>query len=283
MTKEIFCTLGPSSLNESVITRLEELGVDLFRLNLSHTKLHDVARIIQRIQSWTSVPLCLDTEGAQIRTGDLVDGKIKVRENNIVRIHRQLVLGDSTGFNLYPNYIVDKLERGDFVSIDDSVLVRIIEIDTDAVVVRVLCGGEMGKNKAVTVDRDISMPALTKKDRKALAIGREMGIRHVALSFAHRSSDVDEIHEVSGEDVFVISKIESSNALERLDEIASKSDALLIDRGDLSRQVPVEQIPKLQKNIIAYGREIRNKNLCGNKSEFIQIGRWNLLMPMGFS
>ena len=159
------------------------------------------------------------------------------------------------------------------VSIDNSVLVRVIEIDTDTVVVRVLCGGKIGKNKAVTVDRDISLPALTKKDRKALAIGREMGIRHVALSFAHCSSNVDEICEVSGEDAFVIWKIECSNALKRLDEIAWKSDALLVDRGDLFRQVPIEQIPNLQKNIIAYGREIRNKNLCSNKSEFIQIGR----------
>ncbi|MCZ6594160.1 MAG: pyruvate kinase [Bacteroidetes bacterium] len=255
MTKEILCTLGPSSLNDLVITRLEELGVDLFRLNLSHTKLNDVAQIIQYIQSCTSVPLCLDTEGAQIRTGALVDGKINLRENSIVRIHRQPVPGDSNNFNLYPNHIIDELEVGDFLSIDTTVLAQIIEMEMDSIVARVLSGGEIGQNKAVTVNRDILMPALTKKDLKALAIGREMGIRHVALSFANRASDVDEIREVAGKDAFVISKIECRNALEKLTEIASKSEALLIDRGDLSRQVPIEQMPRLQKTIIACGKE----------------------------
>ena len=111
-SKEILCTLGPSSMNDAVITRLEELGVSLFRLNLSHTKLKDVAKIIQYVQSRTSVPICLDTEGAQIRTGDFVDGKIHLRENRVIRVHRQAVPGDSNSFNLYPSYIIDELEIG---------------------------------------------------------------------------------------------------------------------------------------------------------------------------
>ena len=259
MRKELLCTLGPSSLNDHVITRLEEFGVNLFRLNLSHTKINDLAKIIEYIQNKTSVPICLDTEGPQIRTGNLIDGKVYLRENSVVRIHRKPVAGDSTNFNLYPNDIIDKLQLADFISMENSVLVHIIDIETDNMVTRVLSGGEIGQNKAVTVDRDIDMAALTQKDRKGLAIGREMGIGHVALSFANRGADVDEIRKVFRKDAVVISKIECRNALRNLAEIISKSDALLIDRGDLAHQVPMEQIPRLQKNIISCGKEAGSK------------------------
>jgi len=255
MRKELLCTLGPSSLNDHVITRLEEFGVNLFRLNLSHTKINDLAKIIEYIQNKTSVPICLDTEGPQIRTGNLIDDKVYLRENSIVRIHRKPVAGDSNNFNLYPNDIIDKLELSDFISMNNSVLVQIIDIETDNMVTRVLSGGEIGQNKAVTVDRDIDMAALTQKDRKGLAIGREMGIPIVALSFANRGADVDEIRNVIRKDDDVISKIECRNGLRNLAEIISKSDALLIDRGDLAREVPMEQIPRLQKTIISRGKE----------------------------
>jgi ATP sulfurylase len=190
--KEILCTLGPSSLNDGVIGRLEELGVRLFRLNLSHTKVEDLAEIIEYVQSRTSVPLCLDTEGAQVRTNGFVDRVIKLRDSAVVRIKRALVPGDVSCFNLYPTDIVDQLAEGDFLKVDSSVLLQVIDVEQDGVAARVLAGGEIGQNKAVTVERSIPMPPLTEKDRQALAIGRAMGIRHVALSFASRASDLDD-------------------------------------------------------------------------------------------
>lgn len=259
MNKEILCTLGPSSLNEGVVTRFEEIGINLFRLNLSHTRLKDLVQIIQYLRSHSSVPICLDTEGAQVRTGNFVHGKIHLREKSIVSVHSQPVPGDSGSFNLYPNYIVNKLEVGDFITIDSEVVVKVIETKPSSALLQVLCGGEVGQNKAVTVERDISMPPMTEKDIKALAIGRELGIRHVALSFANRAADVDEIRKLAGEQAFVISKIECRNGLKNLAEIAAKSDALLIDRGDLSRQVPIEQIPAVQKQIIASGKKAGKK------------------------
>ncbi len=111
--KEILCTLGPSSMNDWVIKRLESLGVSLFRVNLSHTKIDDLPKVIRKIQRCTSVPICLDTEGAQIRTGNLLDGKVMVKENNTIRISKILVDGDGNVFNLNPVDIIDKLEVGD--------------------------------------------------------------------------------------------------------------------------------------------------------------------------
>ena len=248
--RDLLCTLGPASLNDGVIHRLEELGVSLFRLNLSHTPRSDIASTLEFIQSRTRVPICLDTEGAQVRSGSLVDGKITLRENSLIRVHRHRVPGDSNNVNLNPPFVLDLLEIGDVLSMDDAILVQVLDIERGFATMRVLCGGDLGQNKAVTVQRDIPLPALTPKDREALSIARGLGIHHLALSFAHRAEDVDEIRDAFGGDAFVISKIECNSGLKNLEAIAGKSDALLIDRGDLSRQVPIEQIPRVQKGII---------------------------------
>lgn len=251
ISPQFLCTLGPASLNQRTIQRLEQNGATLFRINLSHTKLTDLVRVIETIRGATQVPICLDTEGAQIRTGDFVDGSINLRDNAVVRIHFRRVPSDDKNFNLYPLGIARSLQLGDFVSIDfNSVLVQVIAKDNDCVSVRVLQGGLVGQNKAVTVERDIPMPPLTDKDVAALALGREMGLSHVALSFASRGQDVKEVRRLFGENAFVISKIESRSGLDNLEEIAAGSNALLIDRGDLSRQIPIEMLPRAQKNII---------------------------------
>jgi ATP sulfurylase len=261
MTKlEFLCTLGPASFSERVIKRLDELGVNLFRINLSHTKAQDLSAIIDRIQSFTDVPICLDTEGAQIRTSDFVDLQITLRENSVVRGYRRKVPGDPTGFNFYPKYIVDEFEIGDFISIDfNSVLVQVIGKDDDGVILRVVNGGLVGRNKAVTVDRNIDMAPLTENDRSCLLIGKEKGLSKFALSFASCQEDVDEIRRLTSDTDFIISKIESLPGLANLEDIADRSDALLIDRGDLSRQVAIERIPEVQKAIINTAKKIGRK------------------------
>ena len=254
---EILCTLGPASFDRRTIQRLEMSGASLFRINLSHTKLADLPRLITTIREATQIPICLDTEGAQIRTGEFVDGSINLRDNTIVRVHFRRVPGDDKNFNLYPMNIARQLEVGDFVSIDfNLVLVQVVGKGEDYISMRVLQGGLVGQNKAVTVERDIPMPPLTDKDIGCLELGLEMGLTHFALSFAGSGEDVEEIRRIVGEDAFLISKIESRSGLQNLEEIAARSNALLIDRGDLSRQVPIEWLPRTQKSIIQRSQEV---------------------------
>ena len=252
---EILCTLGPASLNRRTIQRLEQSGATLFRINLSHTKLADLPHIIETIRDATEIPICLDSEGAQIRTGEFVDRTINLRDNTVVSVHYRRVPADDKNFNLYPIDIARQLKLGDFVSIDfNSALVQVIALEENCVLMRVLQGGLVGQNKAVTVERDIPMPPLTEKDVAALALGREMGLSHFALSFASSGADVRFIRSIAGENAFIISKIESRSGLKNLEEIAAGSDALLIDRGDLSRQIPIEVLPQTQKSIIQRAR-----------------------------
>jgi pyruvate kinase len=254
MAVQILCTLGPASMNDRVIARLEELGVNLFRFNLSHIKVENLQEMIEYLQSRTAIPVCLDTEGAQIRTGYFVEDHVVLRENSTIRIPRHPVPGDSRSFNLYPTDVIDRFRVGDYLTIDTTVLVQVVEVDTEGLAMRVLTGGPVGRNKATTLEREILLDPLTEKDYQALALGKEMRIQHVALSFANRPSDVEEIRRLSAPGAFVISKIECLGALTNLAEIAAASDALLIDRGDLSRQVPHERIPLVQKRIIGAGK-----------------------------
>src|SRR3989338_3169813 len=137
--KKILCTLGPASMNDRVIARLTDLGVDLFRINLSHTKLDDLPGVIDFIQQRTSVPVCLDTEGAQIRTGALKQGSIVLTVDSLVRIPKTPVTGDSDAFNFYPLEVNELLDVGDIISIDfNSVLVKVIEKNNDDLLVKVL-------------------------------------------------------------------------------------------------------------------------------------------------
>ena len=252
--KQILCTLGPSSSNPRTIGRLEQAGASLFRVNLSHTSLEDLAETVAGIQRATDVPICLDTEGAQVRTGKIAGGSIALRDNAVVRAELEPVAGDENSFNLYPPAIVSQLIVGDFISIDfNSVLVQVVDVDEAGVTMRILNGGMIGSNKAVTVKRPLELAPLTEKDQAAIKIGLEMGLSHFALSFANQPEDVDLIRKLAGPDSFIISKIESRHGLANLDEIAVRSDALLIDRGDLSRDIPIELIPRTQKQILKRG------------------------------
>jgi ATP sulfurylase len=251
--KQIWCTLGPASLNDHVIERLEEAGVSLLRINLSHTQVDELPGRLDYIQSRTSLPICLDTEGAQVRTAA---AKVRtVRENQPLRLAGRP--GGEGDLAFYPDGIVSRLVPGDLVRIDADVLAQVVEVDPDGAVLWILNGGTVGSSKAVTVlERDIDMPPLTDKDRRAIEIGNRMGVRHVALSFANFPSDVDVVRSLAADGTVVVSKIECINGLLNLAEIAARSDALLIDRGDLSRQVNVEKLPFVQKDIIRKAKQL---------------------------
>lgn len=260
MKIELLCTLGPSSMSERVIKRLTDQGATLFRINLSHTNLSDLPTAIELIQRNSIVPICLDTEGAQVRNGPLTGGSVFLAEHALIQGRRLEAPGNSECFSFYPDFVVDLLEIGDFISIDfNAVLVQVIAKEVGAVTMRVLNSGVMGQNKAVSVNRLLALPALTNKDYSAINIGRSMGILDYALSFANCGADVDLIRDLCGSNSRIISKIECRNGLANLVDIIAKSDAILIDRGDLSREVAIEQIPMIQHQII------RQCNAAGRK------------------
>jgi len=249
-------------MEKNILKMLEKLNVSLFRINLSHTELTDIDEIIKKIRKTSKVPICIDTEGAQIRTGSFKNNSIELFTNNFVDIHLKDVIGDEQKFNFYPKKIISKLEIGDLISIDfNNVLATVTEKTKDKVTLRILNGGKVGQNKAVTVDRDIPLTPLTDKDKEAIKICMANNINHFALSFCNRGEDIIALRDLVGNDSIIISKVESIKGVENLSEILELSDSIIIDRGDLSRQVPIQEIPMIQKKIVIKANNKKTKVL----------------------
>jgi len=255
MDIKILATLGPASLNEETVKRLTKNGVWLFRINLSHTSLEDVEGVISKIQSWTDIPICLDSEGAQIRNQKMVSEAVEYKKGDTVTIHHKPIVGDSHHISFTPHTVSQQLKVGDVIRVDfNSVSFKITEDKSDHLIAIVLDEGHVGSNKAADVNRHIALDAVTPKDREAFRIGLEMGVKNFSLSFTNSAEDVKSVREIIGNDTNLISKIESIEGVLNLEEILPVVDQILIDRGDLSREVSIEKIPFIQRRIISYAK-----------------------------
>lgn len=255
MSNKILVTLGPSSLNESFIRHCADKEVYLLRINLSHTPIDMVLPTIEKIRNWTDTPICLDSEGAQLRNQYMAGGRARFDEGETVKIHFDPVEGDSANISFSPRGIARQFAVGDVVRVDfDHVEFRVNAINEDHCLAEVIKGGVVGSNKAADVDRELDFEPLTEKDMRAIEIGLENGVRNFALSFTNSGQDVELMRSLCGDDAHIICKVESRPGVLNLSDILARANGVLIDRGDLSRQVPIEKIPVLQRRIIAEAR-----------------------------
>lgn len=260
MMVDIVCTIGPSSDNKETIIEMKNKGMDFGRINLSHTDLDFVKKMLPLFQE-LAIPLIIDTEGAQVRTGKLKNNILVLEEGDIINLHNQPIDGDNNNIHLWPVGVVNNLKLGDMVSIDfDALLLAVIdvsEIGKGHVKAKVINGGVMGKNKSVVVHdasgNKLELPVLSEKDKEVLDYSIKHGVKYVAASFMNSGEDVDYVRSFVGPDVKIFSKLESKKALNNLLAILKKSDYAWIDRGDLSKEIPIERIPLTQKIIIRNG------------------------------
>ena len=255
MRKVVLVTIGPSSLNEAVIRKLTEEGVYLFRINLSHTNLEDVEEIIKKIGSWSDVPICLDSEGAQIRNQKMESEHVEYITGTVVKIYHRSIVGNSSKISFVPEFISKEFRVGDIINVDfNAVSFKVTCIESDYLLANVETGGFVGSNKAADVNRSIGLPPVTEKDKEAFKIGLENGVVNFSLSFANCAKDVEQVREIIGPESNLISKIESIEGVLNLGDILPLTDQILIDRGDLSREVTIEKIPLIQRRIISYAK-----------------------------
>ena len=252
MKIQILCTLGPASMKPEVIRELDARNVDLFRINLSHTPLDRVESAIDLVRGCSSTPICLDTEGAQVRCGDVEDGVV-LDEGSEIELTADRVLGTSSSVTLWPDSLFDSLAEGSVMEIDfDGATLRVTDVAERRARAMVTSTGRMRSNKAVTVDPPPTLPPLSDKDLSAIELGARLGIADYALSFASSADNVALIRSLTPTGSKIISKIESRVGVRSMDDIINASDAVLIDRGDLSREVPFELVPYYQKAIIRH-------------------------------
>ena len=234
---------------------------------MSHSSIPDLKRYIGLAQD-AGIPFILDTEGSQVRTGDLETEVICFQENDEILVRSQPIVGNRQEISLKPGSILEQLQPGDLIHIDfDTLILRVMDVSNvsrGVITTRAITGGFIGKNKAVVLDlamrRPVKLPPLSEKDLESIELGLAMGVEHIACSFIRSGSAVDEVRRLTRNRMTIISKIECRDALQDIDQIIEKSDVLLIDRGDLSKEIPIERIPCTQKIIIDRARQ-RNKGV----------------------
>ena len=237
----IFATVGPSTLNKKFLSSINKKTVNLLRINLSHTKMNELKKTINFIKKYTNIPICIDTEGAQVRTKSIRKLKLKLKKNSIIYIN-QANSKKTNSFILSPPESYRQIKKGDVLSIDfDSAQIRVISKNRTSIKSVVIHEGIIANNKGVSINRQIKLAPYTNKDIEAFNLANELKIENVALSFASSGNDIKRLRKFFDYPINIIAKIESKKGIK---------NAILIDRGDLSREVSIERIPELQKKII---------------------------------
>jgi pyruvate kinase len=258
---KIVATIGPASASRGVLRAMLAEGVDVCRLNFSHGDHAFYSELIGNIRSVSEelgihTAILADLQGPKLRVGAMQNGGVLLKEGEELTITTEPVLGRpgliSTSYERFPQDV----RPGEPVLLDDGKL-RLEVLATDGntrVVTRVLHGGPLGANKGINLpNTHISLPCLTDKDRRDLAFALDHDLDWVGLSFVRSARDIIELKhliQAQGKHARVVAKIEKPEALQVIDDIIREADALMVARGDLGVEIPMEQVPLIQKDLI---------------------------------
>jgi pyruvate kinase len=259
---KILATLGPASSDRRIIRKLMIAGADAFRINMSHGDQRQKARLVDAIRALEkefkrSTTILFDLQGPKLRVGHFEGGSVDLTNGSRFVFDSNEEPGDSGRVMLPHPELFESVRPGTKILIDDGkVRLNVLEVDGDRILSEVLVGGTVSDNKGVNVpDVLVPIPALTDKDRSDLAFALEQRADWIALSFVQRPEDVAEARSLIGDRAALLAKIEKPAAIDSLNDIIALSDAVMVARGDLGVELPPEQVPPLQKKIVACARE----------------------------
>lgn len=259
---KIVCTIGPASQSPEVLEQLIKNGMNVARLNFSHGSHEEhleKIKTIKRIRRKLNVPLglMLDTKGPEIRIGKFEEKEYFLKPDDIFTLTTRNIVGNKDIVSVSYEGLPQDVEKGSIISVDDGLIqLEVIEIkDGTEIVCRVQNNGVISNNKGVNLPgRVTNLPAITPKDVDDIKFGIENGIDMIAASFVRKKEDIYDIRKVledhGGEDILIISKIESQEGVDNADEIIEASDGIMVARGDLGVEIRTELIPLVQKEII---------------------------------
>ncbi|MDF0602675.1 pyruvate kinase [Psychromarinibacter sp. C21-152] len=260
---KIVATLGPASNGYDMIRALFRNGADVFRLNMSHGTHEEIAlrhANIRRVEEDTGRPVAIlaDLQGPKLRVGVFANGEEELEAGQLFRLDLDEAEGDATRVQLPHKEIFEALEPGATVLVNDGkIRLRVQECGADFASCEVIAGGTISNRKGVNVP-DVVLPlhALSEKDRKDLDFVCELGVDWVALSFVQRPEDMIEARELVNGRAAVLAKIEKPSAVKAFDEILEVSDGIMVARGDLGVECPVQNVPPIQKRLIRKCRAV---------------------------
>lgn len=262
---KIICSIGPASGNVEVMEQLVLKGMNCARINLSHASedsILETIEVVRAVRKKTGMPVAImyDTKGPEFRTLEIENDKISIKTDQIIKIVKNKILGNKGQFSVNHPEAIDLLSVGDHVLVDNALLdLLVVEKGEGYVVVQALNDGEIGSHKTLNVPGvDLQLEFVSEIDRHDIEFAAQHSCDYLALSFVNTKEDVleaKEIIEKAGGDARIISKIESQTGIENIDDIIEASDGIMVARGDLGVEVPMEMLPVLQKDIIHKCRE----------------------------
>jgi pyruvate kinase len=260
---KILATLGPASLSASTIRALFDAGVDVFRINMSHTSHSALADLVGKVRALESevhrpIGILVDLQGPKIRVGTFPGGAMMLSAGERVRIVRRVESGGASEIPIpHPEVFAALKQRHSLLIDDGRIRLRLLSAAADSAEAIVEVGGELKDRKGVNLpDTLLDIQALTPKDRTDLDHALNLGVDWIALSFVQRPDDVAELKKIVSGRAAVMAKIEKPKAIASLDGILEMADALMVARGDLGVELPLEQVPGKQKAITRAARKV---------------------------
>ncbi len=258
---KIIATLGPVSNSPEMVKKLIETGMNAVRINFSHGSHESHGETINTVKKVREelgmpIPLILDTKGPEIRTKVLKEEPVKLEKGNKFILTTDDIEGDSTKVSVTYEDFAKDLSVGATVLIDDGLIeLKVLEINGNDVVCEIINSGMLGSRKGINLPNvSIKLPALTEKDIDDIKFGVKMGFDYIAASFIRSASDVLSIRKVleenGGSDIKIISKIENREGVDNIDSILEVTDGIMVARGDLGVEIPFEEVPIIQKQLI---------------------------------
>jgi pyruvate kinase len=258
---KIVVTIGPASNKEETLRNLFFEGVDIFRLNFSHGTQDEhlsVIKLIRKLEKELNlyVSIMQDLQGPKIRLGKIKNGKAFLKNGSLFALTREILSGDERVSSVSFPGVIDEIKLGETIYIDDGkIKLKVKKKDNKSLLTEVIEGGTISDNKGLNFpDTYLSIPAITEKDVNDLKFGLENGVNIVALSFVKTPEDIIHLRKLMerfGKVIPVVSKIEKWEAVKNIKAILEITDAAMIARGDLGVELPIEDIPLIQKRIIS--------------------------------
>ncbi len=258
---KIICTLGPASENEQVIRELMLAGMNVARLNFSHGT-HEEQRgkleIVKKVREELKLPvaLLLDTKGPEIRTGVLENGKVELKKGQSFVLTTEDIIGNEGIVSITYKDLVKDVHPGDSILIDDGLIgLRVEKIREKEILCTVENGGTVSNKKGINVPGvSLNMPFISQKDYEDIVFAAKEGFDYIAASFTRTAEDILELRKILEEQgcgyIKIIAKIENMQGVENIDEIVRVSDGIMIARGDMGVEIPLEDVPVVQKKLI---------------------------------
>lgn len=253
---KIICTIGPASKDPAILKELINSGMSVCRLNLSHGTHEEHAAIIKSIRSISKkVSIMIDLQGPRIRIGNLKKGKLTLIKGKKIILCSKAIQGTETEISLNPPQIVKYISINDSILISDARLrLRVVSKSKGKVVCIVEDGGELLEHKGVNLpDTKLSLPSVTKKDKKDIAFAIDQKVDFIALSFVRQALEINYVKRLLAKrksSIHVIAKLEKPEAIENIDEILIASDGVMVARGDLGIEMSLAKVPIIQKEVI---------------------------------